>query len=79
MKTTIEISDELFNEAKQAAIVNGESFRQLLELSLRMELANRKAAHSGFKLRKACFQGNGLAAGIDWANIRDGIYEGRGE
>ncbi len=79
MKTTIEISDELFNEAKQAATVQGESFRQLLELSLRAELASRKTARSQFKLRKASFEGNGLAAGIDWANIRDWIYEGRGE
>lgn len=79
MKTTVEISDNLLEEARQAAAANGQTFRQLLEISLRIQLDSRKAERRGFKLKNASFGGAGLAAGMTWSNIRDGIYEGRGE
>ena len=79
MKTTVEITDNLLEEARQVAAASGQTFRQLLELSLRIQLDSRKTERRGFKLKNASFGGEGLAAGMSWANLRDGIYEGRGE
>lgn len=81
MKTTVEISDGLLREAKQAAARERTSVRQLIEEGLRRVLAERRR-RGAFKLRRATFRGKGLhpdLAGGDWNRIRERIYEGRGE
>lgn len=56
MKTTVEIADPLFDEAKQFAERTGVTLRDLIELGLRRELDVRKQAKP-FKLRDASYQG----------------------
>ena len=55
--------------------------RALIVDSLRRVLAERKRKGT-FRLRKASFKGSGLhpdLAGAPWEQIRDTIYESRGE
>lgn len=80
MKTTVEISDSLLEEARKLAAKDGTTVRAFVEQGLRRIVAERKS-RGVFKLRKASFGGNGLqpgAAGATWEQIRDVIYEGRG-
>jgi CRISPR/Cas system-associated protein Csm6 len=80
MKTTIEISDSLLEEARKLAAKEGTTVRAFVEQGLRRIVAERKS-RGVFKLRKASFAGKGLhpgAAGARWEQIRDVIYEGRG-
>lgn len=81
MKTTIEISDALFSEARLLAATEGTTLRQLVEVGLRYALGQHKRQIEPFKLRDATFGGNGLAqelAGASWEQLRDVAYEGRG-
>lgn len=81
MKTTIEISDSLFEEARRVAHRERTTMKALVEEGLRQILAGHAAGHGGFRLRKATFKGKGLQPGLDeatWDAIRDKSYEGRG-
>jgi len=80
MKTTVEISDLLLDEARRVASREGRTVRALVEEGLRRVVAERKRAHV-FHLRKATFKGKGLqphVAGASWEQIRDTAYKGRG-
>jgi Arc/MetJ family transcription regulator len=80
MKTTVEISDSLLEEAQKLAAKDGTTVRAFVEQGLRRIVAERKS-RGVFKLRKATFVGNGLqpgTAGVTWEQIRNVIYEGRG-
>ncbi len=80
MKTTIEISDPLIEEARRVAARDGATLRELVEQGLRHVIAQRKAAIP-FKLKKAAFGGKGLQAGVgdgSWEKIREIVYEGHG-
>jgi CRISPR/Cas system-associated protein Csm6 len=80
MKTTIEISNSLLEEARRLAAKEGTTVRELVEQGLRRVVAERKS-RGVFKLRKATFKGQGLQtgfAGATWEQIRDAIYQGRG-
>jgi len=80
MKTTVEISKSLLEEARKLASREGHPVRALIEGGLRRIIAERKRA-GAFRLRKATFKGNGLqphVAGVPWERIRDIAYEGRG-
>jgi hypothetical protein len=80
MKTTVEITDGLLEEARKAARRERTSVRALIEEGLRKVLATRKRP-DGFKLRKATFKGRGLQPPLtetSWQRIRDMAYEGRG-
>ena len=78
MKTTIEISDSLFIDAKRFAAARGLTLRQVVEAGLRRVLESQQAATRPFRLRKVTFKGTGLAEDDDWNSIREKIYEGRG-
>jgi hypothetical protein len=81
MKTTIEISDALFSEARLLAATEGTTLRQLVEVGLRYALSHHKHQTEPFKLRDATFGGNGLVKelqGAPWERLRDLTYEGRG-
>jgi mRNA-degrading endonuclease RelE of RelBE toxin-antitoxin system len=80
MKTTVEISDSLLEQAKRLASQEQTTVRALIEEALRRIVAERKAAKP-FKLRRVTFRGKGLQprmAGAAWQEIRNTIYEGRG-
>jgi Arc/MetJ family transcription regulator len=80
MKTTIEIADALFAEARRLADREGTTLRNLVEQGLRRMLQDRRS-HEPFRLRKASFKGRGLhpdAANESWDRLRDLTYHGRG-
>ncbi|MGH8908124.1 MAG: DUF2191 domain-containing protein [Egibacteraceae bacterium] len=80
MKTTVELSPALLDEAKRIAREEGTTLRALIEAGLRSELARRQQPQP-FALRDASFHGRGLQpefADGGWERIRDAIYEGRG-
>ena len=80
MKTTIQIPDSLFEEARRLAERENTTLKALVEQGLRRTLAERKR-RGAFNLRKATFKGKGLqpaVAGANWEQIRDLSYEGRG-
>ena len=80
MKTTVEISDPLLDEAKAVAAREETTVRALIEEGLRRVLAER-GKRKAFKLRPVTFGGRGIAPGLEegsWDQIRDLIYEGRG-
>jgi hypothetical protein len=82
MKTTIEINDTLFHEAKQLAAQRGTTLRAIVESALRHFLDPRGSGHQpAFRLRRHSFRGRGLQTGLteeDWPTIRERAYEGRG-
>lgn len=81
MKTTVEISDALLEEARQTAAREGTTVRALIEAGLRRVLAERQKAGRGFRLRRASVAGRGLRPEVaegSWERLRDLIYEGRG-
>ena len=80
MKTTVEITDTLLEEAKRVASNEATTLRELMEEGLRRALADRKQRRK-FRLRRASFKGKGLQPGIatgSWDRIRELAYEGRG-
>jgi hypothetical protein len=81
MKTTIQISDPLFKEARKVAQQEGTTLRALVEEGLRKVVSERhRTKEKGFRLRKATFKGKGLQphlAGASWDRILDISYEGR--
>ncbi len=82
MKTTVEISDSLFQEVRDLSRQQQRSLRSLIEEGLRLVLRERRAERDGFRLRKATFGGEGLSPELppgDWQVVRGRIYGGRGE
>jgi hypothetical protein len=80
MKTTIEISDSLLEEAKKLAAKEGTTVRAFVEQGLRRIVTERKSK-GVFRLRKASFKGKGLQTRVEdgsWKRIRERIYQGRG-
>ncbi len=77
MKTTLEIPDSLFEEAKRTAARQNVPLRQMVETALRQYLKTQRASKP-FRLREHTFKGEGLASGADWPTIRSLIYEGHG-
>jgi hypothetical protein len=80
MKTTVEISDALMEQAKRLAAREHTTLRALIEQGLRKVIAEKKRP-DGFRLRRASFKGKGLqpqVLGADWERLRDLAYEGRG-
>jgi len=80
MKSTIQISDGLFKEARQVARQEQTTLRALVEEGLRKAITERKR-RKGYRLRKVTFKGRGLQphlAGATWDQILDLSYEERG-
>lgn len=80
MKTTVEIADPLFLEAKELASKQGITIRVLLEDGLRRAIEARKAVDAKpFKLRDGSVNGEGLVdPSMTWEQIRDLCYGWRG-
>jgi len=80
MKTSIQIPNSLFEEARKLAHRERTTLKALVEEGLRRIISDRKQ-RSGFRLRKATFKGNGIQphlADASWDRIRELSYEGRG-
>jgi len=80
MKTTVEISDALADEARSVARREKTTLRALIEAGLRQVLRDRRR-RSRFRLRDASFGGRGLQPEFpdgDWQRIREAAYQGRG-
>lgn len=79
MKTTVDIADSLFAEARALAENQGVAFRQLVEDGLRLLIKQQRRHRPRFRLSDGSFQGNGLESEMSWDQVRQHIYEGRGE
>jgi hypothetical protein len=80
MKTTIDLPDPLLDQARKLAARQGVTFRTLVERGLRHVIAH-DARTTGFKLRDASVDGEGLRPGVEnlsWSELRAIVYEGRG-
>jgi hypothetical protein len=80
MKTTIEISDPLLQDARQLAANEGVTLKAIVERGLR-RVVSEAGQRRQFRLRDASFMGEGLQPEFrdaDWTQFRDAIYEGRG-
>ncbi len=78
MKTTLEIPDPLFREAKEYAARNNIPLREVFVRGLRTVVQDAPARSGRFKLKSITTKGEGLVSGEDWSAIRSLIYEGRG-
>ena len=78
MKTTVEIPDPLFREAKAFAARNGIPMREMFERGLETILRGSKPAAGRFRLKTVTTKGEGLVCQDDWGTIRSRIYEGHG-
>lgn len=80
MKTTIEITDELLERAREAARRERTTLRALVEEGLRTSIEQRRRGRR-FQLRDASVGGQGLAPEFhdaSWERIRDAAYGGSG-
>lgn len=80
MKTTLEISDALLDDARKLAARDGTTLRALVERGLR-QVVTETQQDRPFRLRKASFKGRGLSpdvAHLSWDEIRDLSYGDRG-
>ena len=85
MKTTIELPDALFTQARRHAEAHGMAMQALVGQSLHRVLAGKKA-EPRLKLRDGSFDGRGGEGGngltpefrnTTWKQIRAMVYEGR--
>jgi len=60
MKTTVEVPDSLFREAKAYAARNGMPVREVFELGLRMVLEGSAVGRSRFRLKTVTTKDRGL-------------------
>lgn len=80
MKTTIEVSDDLLEQARQTAARDGTTVHALVELGLRRVVEQRQRMHA-FKLCDGIFGDHRLqpqAEHFGWPQWRDLAHEGRG-
>lgn len=80
MKTTIELSDTLLQDAKALAAARGTTLRELVEAGL-LAVMDQARHTARVSYRRHTVGGNGLQPGIregSWDEIRSLAYEGRG-
>ena len=78
MKTTVDISDALFDSARRLAAQRGSTMRALIEEGLRAVLQAHRSAPRRYVLRDASVRGDGLVDGVelgDWSQVRTLIYD----
>lgn len=78
MKTTVEIPDPLFRQAKQYAARHGLTLRELVTRGLETVLRGGAPPRRRFRLKTVTTKGEGLICEGDWSSIRSLIYEGHG-
>ena len=81
MKTTIDVADQLLEEARRVAARDRTTLRELVHEGLRRVLDERRPRRTAFRLRMPQPGNGGLQpefADGDWSRIREEIYRGRG-
>ena len=78
MKTTVEISDALLEQARELAAARSTTLRQIFEEGLRNVIDSSAERKPKYKMRDLSFGGKGPAPKLSWEEIRDMIYKGRG-
>lgn len=78
MKTTVDLPDSLFQEAKACAEARGVSFRQIIEEGLRAVI-QPSGKPGRFRLRDGSYGRPGSRGPQNWQAVREAIYQGRGE
>jgi Arc/MetJ family transcription regulator len=81
MKTTIDLSNALLEEARRAAAERGTTVKALVEAGLRREVREGGPRARRFRLRDESFTGRGLQPGVadaTWERIRELAYAERG-
>lgn len=81
MKTTIEVSDALFDDLKRTAAEHHRTMRSLVEEGLRLVLDEYRGRGRSRGLRDARYGAGGMTPkfeGQGWDAVRDAIYQGRG-
>ena len=78
VKTTVELPEALFREAKEYAARHGIPMREMMERGLRAVLSESRPRTRRFRLKTVTTKGEGLVSDGDWAAIRSQIYEGHG-
>lgn len=80
MKTTIDIADDLFRQAKQVSRERSVTLRELVSEGL-LSVIEKRSETPAFHLKAVTFGGEGLAPEFQqapWSAIRDALYEGHG-
>lgn len=80
MKTTVEISDSLLEEARRVAAREGVTLRTLVERGLH-RIVEESGRNAPFRLRRASFKGAGLQPAFrdaSWDRVREAAYGDRG-
>jgi hypothetical protein len=78
MKTTIDLSDALFYEAKARAASTGQTLRALVEKGLRLALKQDAQPVAPYVWRDCSVGGQGLQSGqedLDWAAVREMAHD----
>ena len=78
MKTTVEIPDALFREAKRYAAKHNVTFREVVATGLRSVVKENGATKKPFKLKDGSVGGRGMVRDYTWDEIMEISYEGRG-
>lgn len=81
MKTTIEISDPLFEKTKKIAHERKTTMRHIIESALRRYLREKSDTETSYHFKNKPFHGEGVCEGIregEWETLRAHIYSGRG-
>lgn len=73
MKTTIELPDHLLAEAKQRALDEKRTLKDVLSTALEQYL-HQGTPPAKFQLKMITTKGEGLQVPNDWETIRDMIY-----
>ena len=77
MKTTIDIPDELMRSLKALAVKRGVPLRVVVEQAFR-EIVRSSSVKKAFRLKDCSFGGDGPAPVLEWSDVREEIYRGRG-
>lgn len=65
MRTTIRLDDELFRQAKRAAVESGQTLTALIEDSVRERLARRGTKKKRVRVKLPTYRGSALQPGVD--------------
>ena len=78
MKTTVELPDELFREAKAYAASHGITLREVVERGVRSLVRGSASRLRRFRMKTVTMRGEGIAGAGDWNSMRSKIYKGHG-
>jgi len=79
MKTTVNLPDALLEAAREVAVRDGMTFKELLEVSLHREIERRRRdADEPFRLADVVAEGRGVAPGVEEGRWFELIYPAPG-